>query len=72
MNGRFEKRGDVGIIWINNPPVNAIAAADHAAALRPVNSALDSAKFAAAFGYAPRDWKPAIDLTVAEIFRKQA
>jgi 3-hydroxyacyl-CoA dehydrogenase len=25
MQGRFEKRGDVGIIWINNPPVNAIS-----------------------------------------------
>src|ERR1700736_332348 len=25
MQGRFERRGDVGIIWINNPPVNAIS-----------------------------------------------
>ena len=25
MQGRFEKRGAVGIIWINNPPVNAIS-----------------------------------------------
>jgi 3-hydroxyacyl-CoA dehydrogenase len=25
MSGRFEKRGDVGIIWIDNPPVNAIS-----------------------------------------------
>lgn len=25
MDGRFEKRGEVGIIWINNPPVNAIS-----------------------------------------------
>ena len=25
MQGRFEKRGDVGIIWISNPPVNAIS-----------------------------------------------
>src|SRR5271156_267862 len=25
MEGRFEKRGAVGIIWINNPPVNAIS-----------------------------------------------
>jgi 3-hydroxyacyl-CoA dehydrogenase len=25
MQGTFEKRGDVGIIWINNPPVNAIS-----------------------------------------------
>src|SRR5712671_3798344 len=25
MQGRFEKRGDIGIIWIDNPPVNAIS-----------------------------------------------
>jgi 3-hydroxyacyl-CoA dehydrogenase len=25
MQGRFEKRGSVGIIWVNNPPVNAIS-----------------------------------------------
>jgi 3-hydroxyacyl-CoA dehydrogenase len=25
MSGRFEKRGDIGIIWIDNPPVNAIS-----------------------------------------------
>jgi 3-hydroxyacyl-CoA dehydrogenase len=25
MQGRFEKRGAVGIIWIDNPPVNAIS-----------------------------------------------
>src|SRR5450755_3186145 len=25
MQGRFEKRGDIGIIWVNNPPVNAIS-----------------------------------------------
>jgi 3-hydroxyacyl-CoA dehydrogenase len=25
MSGRFEKRDDVGIIWINHPPVNAIS-----------------------------------------------
>jgi 3-hydroxyacyl-CoA dehydrogenase len=25
MQGRFEKRGTVGIIWIDNPPVNAIS-----------------------------------------------
>jgi 3-hydroxyacyl-CoA dehydrogenase len=24
--GRFESRGDIGIIWINHPPVNAISA----------------------------------------------
>jgi 3-hydroxyacyl-CoA dehydrogenase len=31
MQGRFEKRGDVGIIWINNPPVNAISVGVRAA-----------------------------------------
>jgi dTDP-4-dehydrorhamnose reductase len=42
------------------------------AATRPLYSALDSAKFAAAFGYAPGDWRAAIDRAVAEIFAKQA
>ena len=31
MLGRFEKRGDLGIIWINNPPVNAISVGVRAA-----------------------------------------
>ena len=31
MQGRLEKRGDVGIIWIDNPPVNAISVAVRAA-----------------------------------------
>jgi 3-hydroxyacyl-CoA dehydrogenase len=31
MQGRFEKRGDVGVIWINNPPVNAISVGVRAA-----------------------------------------
>lgn len=26
MQGRFEKRGAIGLIWINHPPVNAISA----------------------------------------------
>jgi 3-hydroxyacyl-CoA dehydrogenase len=25
VKSRFEKRGPIGIIWINNPPVNAIS-----------------------------------------------
>lgn len=55
------------------PAVNAIAAADYpAAAVRPQNSALDSTKFAAAFGYAPGDWRPAIERAVAAIFARQA
>ena len=31
MQGRFEKRGEVGIIWVNNPPVNAISVGVRAA-----------------------------------------
>jgi 3-hydroxyacyl-CoA dehydrogenase len=31
MQGRFEKRGNIGIIWINNPPVNAISVGVRAA-----------------------------------------
>ena len=31
MQGRFEKRGNLGIIWINNPPVNAISVGVRAA-----------------------------------------
>ena len=31
MQGRFEKRGNVGIIWIDNPPVNAISVGVRAA-----------------------------------------
>ena len=25
MQGKIEKRGSIGIIWIDNPPVNAIS-----------------------------------------------
>jgi 3-hydroxyacyl-CoA dehydrogenase len=31
MQGRFEKRGAIGIIWIDNPPVNAISVGVRAA-----------------------------------------
>jgi len=31
MQGRFEKRADVGIIWVDNPPVNAISVGVRAA-----------------------------------------
>jgi 3-hydroxyacyl-CoA dehydrogenase len=31
MQGRFEKRGNIGIIWVNNPPVNAISVGVRAA-----------------------------------------
>ncbi|HEX5752025.1 MAG TPA: 3-hydroxyacyl-CoA dehydrogenase NAD-binding domain-containing protein [Archangium sp.] len=33
MSGRFEARGDVGILWIDNPPVNAISHAVRVALL---------------------------------------
>src|ERR1700683_197166 len=37
MQGRFEKRGNVGIIWINNPPVNAISVGVRAAIIDGVS-----------------------------------
>ena len=55
------------------PTVDAISIADRSTpAIRPINSALDSGKFAAAFGYAPGDWKAAVDRAVAEILAKQS
>lgn len=38
MQGRFEKRGDIGIIWIDNPPVNAISVAVRTAMIEGVAS----------------------------------
>ena len=52
------------------PPVEVIAVPEDAAR-RPANSALDSSKFAATFGYAPGDWKEAIEHTVNLLFAKQ-
>jgi 3-hydroxyacyl-CoA dehydrogenase len=37
MQGRFEKRGEVGIIWVNNPPVNAISVGVRVAIIEGVN-----------------------------------
>jgi len=37
MQGRFEKRGDVGIIWVDNPPVNAISVGVRAAIIDGVD-----------------------------------
>jgi 3-hydroxyacyl-CoA dehydrogenase len=37
MQGRFEKRGEVGIIWVNNPPVNAISVGVRTAIIDGVN-----------------------------------
>jgi dTDP-4-dehydrorhamnose reductase len=54
------------------PTINVIAvAAPPLAARRPVNSALDSSKFAEAFGYAAVDWKDAVERTVRELFARQ-
>ena len=37
MAGRFEKRGEVGIVWVDNPPVNAISVGVRAAIIDGVN-----------------------------------
>jgi dTDP-4-dehydrorhamnose reductase len=51
------------------PPVYAVAAGEHAAAAaRPVFSGLNSDRFAAAFGYRPRDWSLAVEDVVADAF----
>lgn len=55
------------------PPVNVVGVADFPnAASRPTNSALDSSKFAATFGYAPGDWKAAVERTVELLLTKKA
>ena len=54
-----------------NPPVRAVPASSFpAAARRPRYSALDSAKFAATFGFRVRDWREAVKQTVAELLAK--
>jgi dTDP-4-dehydrorhamnose reductase len=53
-----------------NPPIEMIAPPEGAAP-RPANSALDSSKFAATFGYAPGDWRDAIEHTVNLLYAKQ-
>jgi dTDP-4-dehydrorhamnose reductase len=51
------------------PAVNPVGSADFPTpAVRPKNSVLDSARFAAAFGIAARDWREAVDTTVADLF----
>ncbi|QRK05016.1 enoyl-CoA hydratase/isomerase family protein [Archangium violaceum] len=39
MSGRFEAHGDVGILWIDNPPVNAISQAVRVAMLEGLKQA---------------------------------
>ena len=54
-----------------NPPVHAVPASSFpAAARRPRYSALDSSKFAATFGFRPRDWQEAVKQTVEELFAR--
>ncbi len=50
------------------PPVEIVAPAAPPAARRPANTALDSSKFAMAFGYAPGGWQEGIERTVAALF----
>ena len=50
------------------PAVEVIAPAPPPAAPRPANTALDSSKFAMAFGYAPGGWEEGIERTVAALF----
>jgi len=53
------------------PKVNAIATADFPTkARRPQNSALDSSRFAAAFGFKAEPWERAVDRTVAELLAR--
>jgi dTDP-4-dehydrorhamnose reductase len=52
-----------------NPPI-AVIPVPEGAAPRPANSALDSSRFEAAFGYAPGPWEPAIEHTVNMLFAK--
>ncbi|HEY0745513.1 MAG TPA: 3-hydroxyacyl-CoA dehydrogenase NAD-binding domain-containing protein [Steroidobacteraceae bacterium] len=47
MQGRFEKRGDIGIIWINNPPVNAISVGVRAAIIDGVAKLLGDSEIKA-------------------------
>ena len=60
MQGSIEKRGSIGIIWIDNPPVNAISHAVREGIISAVNAAaadkeikalvLVAALFGTAFG----------------------
>ncbi len=53
-----------------NPTVEVVAPSPDAAP-RPANSALDSSKFAATFGYAPGPWQEAVEHTVNLLFAKR-
>ena len=39
MQGMIEKRGSIGIIWIDNPPVNAISHAVREGLIKAVEKA---------------------------------
>ncbi|WP_375772729.1 hypothetical protein NR798_18175 [Archangium gephyra] len=70
MSGRFEARGDVGIIWIDNPPVNAISQAVRVALLDGLKQAeADTAiKVELKAGAVARWWTPSplLERLVAE------
>jgi len=53
------------------PAVEIVAVAGPPVAPRPLNSALDSSKFAMTFGYAPGGWQEGVVRTVAELFAKR-
>jgi dTDP-4-dehydrorhamnose reductase len=54
------------------PPVEIVAPPGPPAAPRPPNTALDSSKFAMAFGYAPGGWEEGIERTVVTLFAQGA
>jgi 3-hydroxyacyl-CoA dehydrogenase len=64
MQGRFEKRGNVGVIWINNPPVNAISVGVRAAIIDGVaNLAMDAEIKAGVLACEGRTFMAGADIT---------
>lgn len=64
MSGRFEAHGDVGILWIDNPPVNAISQAVRVAMLDGLKQAeADSAIKALVIACAGRTFMAGADIT---------
>jgi 3-hydroxyacyl-CoA dehydrogenase len=64
MSGRFEARGDVGILWVDNPPVNAISHAVRVALLEGLKQAgADSAIQAVVIACTGRTFMAGADIT---------
>ncbi|WNG46091.1 3-hydroxyacyl-CoA dehydrogenase [Archangium minus] len=64
MSGRFEAHGDVGILWIDNPPVNAISQAVRVAILDGLKQAeADSAIKVLVIACAGRTFMAGADIT---------